>query len=93
MPRQNARANDLIRRRDRLRRTRQLWIAGLVIWAVVVGWVAFGFLNSLTADDAVWRDWLLVWLLPVAVLATGTLVTHLRLRGVGTALVEVERGG
>lgn len=92
MPKQNARANELLRRRDRLRRARQLWLAGLVIWGVVVGWVAFGLVNSLTADDAVWRDWVLVWLLPVAVLAIGALVVQLRLREIGTALVEVERG-
>ena len=92
MPKQNARANELIRRRDRIRRARQLWLAGLVIWGVVVGWVAFGLVNSLTADEAVWRDWLLVWLLPVAVLAIGALVMQLRLRAVGVALVEVERG-
>jgi hypothetical protein len=92
VPKQNARANALIRRRDRLRRARQLWLAGLVIWGVVVGWVAFGLVNSLTADDAVWRDWLLVWLLPVAALAIGALVVQLRLRAVGAALVEVERG-
>ena len=57
VPKQNARANDLLRRRDSLRKTRQLWIAGLVIWGVVVGWVVFGFVNSVTDDMDVRLTW------------------------------------
>lgn len=91
MPKKNARANDLLRRRDSLRKARQLWIAGLVIWGVVLGWVAFGFVNSVTDDLDVRLTWILVWLLPVLVLAGGALVTHLRVRACEADLVEVER--
>jgi hypothetical protein len=88
---QNARANDLLRRRDALRRTRQLWVAGLAIWAIVLGWVLFGFVNAVTDDVDVRLTWLLVWLLPVVVLGVGTLLTMRRLRACDAALVEVER--
>ena len=91
MPKQNARANDLLRRRDGLRKARQLWIAGLVIWGVVVGWVVFGFVNSVTDDVDVRLTWAVVWLLPVLVLAGGTLLTHLRVRACDAGLVEIER--
>ena len=91
MPKQNARANDLLRRRDSLRKARQLWIAGLAIWGIVVGWVVFGFINSLTDDLDVRLTWVLVWLLPVLVLAGGMLLTQLRVRSCDADLVEVER--
>ena len=91
MPKKNARSNELLRRRDSLRKTRQLWMAGLVIWGVVVGWVVFGFVNSVTDDNDVRLTWVVVWLLPVLVLAGGTLVTHLRVRTCEADLVEVER--
>lgn len=93
MPKQNARANDLLRRRDSLRKARQLWLAGLVIWGIVVGWVLFGLVNSITDDLDVLPAWVLVWLVPVLLLAAGTLVTHLRVRGCERDLVEVERQG
>jgi hypothetical protein len=91
VPKQKARANDLLRRRDSLRKARQLWIAGLVIWGVVVGWVIFGFVNSVTDDVDVRLTWMITWLLPVLVLAAGTLMTHLRVRGCDADLVEIER--
>lgn len=92
MPKQNARANDLLRRRDSLQKARQLWIAGLVVWGVVVGWVIFGFVNSVTDDSDVRLTWGLAWLLPVVLLAGGSLVTHLRVRACDADLVEIERG-
>lgn len=91
MPKQKARANDLLRRRESLRKARQLWIAGLVIWGVVVGWVIFGFVNSVTDDVDVRLTWVVTWLLPVLVLAAGTLITHLRVRACDADLVEIER--
>ncbi len=91
MPKQNARVNELLRRRDTLKRARQVWIGGLVVWGVVVGWVLFGFVNSLTNDMDVRITWVLVWLVPVLILAAGTLVTHLRLRRCSADLVAVER--
>lgn len=87
----NARINDLLRRRDALRKGRQLWLAGLVIWAVVVGWVLFGLVNSITDDLDVLLTWGLVWLLPVLVLAGGSLATQLRVRACDRELVEAER--
>lgn len=87
----NARINDLLRRRDTLRRGRQLWLAGLVIWGVVVGWVLFGLVNSITDDLDVLLTWVLVWLLPVLVLAGGALLTHLRVRECDVQLVDAER--
>lgn len=70
----------LLRRRDALKKRRQLWIAGLIIWAVVVGWVLFGVVNSFTDDVDVRLTWLLTWLLPVAVFGVGTLVVIGQLR-------------
>jgi membrane protein DedA with SNARE-associated domain len=76
----NSRAYELERRRDALLRTRQLWAAGLVIWAVVLGWVIWGFINSLTDAADMRFVWALVWLLPVLILTTGLTVNHRRLR-------------
>ncbi len=58
----------------------RIWAAGLVIWAVVLGWVIWGFINSLDDAADMRLVWVLVWLLPVLVLAAGLLVTHRRLR-------------
>ena len=91
MPKQNARANELLRRRDSLKRTRQVWVAGLVIWGVVLGWVAFGLVNAITDDADVRLTWAGAWLLPVLILAGGSLLTQRRLRACEAALVEVER--
>ena len=70
----------LLRRRDALKKRRQLWVAGLVIWGVVVGWVLFGVVNSFTDDVDVRLTWLLTWLLPVAVFGVGTLLVIGQLR-------------
>lgn len=70
----------LLRRRDSLRKRRQLWVAGVVVWGVVVGWVLFGVVNSFTDDVDVRLSWLLTWLVPVAVFVVGTLVTAAQLR-------------
>ena len=70
----------LLRRRDALKKRRQLWIAGLIIWGVVVGWVLFGVVNSFTDDVDVRLTGLRTWLLPVAVFGVGTLVVIGQLR-------------
>lgn len=80
MSKQNSHAFALERKRDRLLRTRQLWAAGLVIWAVVIGWVIWGFINALTDAADMRLVWLLGWLVPVLVLGAGLWVTHRRLR-------------
>jgi len=91
MPKQYARVNEVLRRRDTLKRARQVWIGGLVVWGVVVGWVLFGFVNSLTDDMDVRITWVLTWLVPVVILAAGALVTEVRLRRCSADLVAVER--
>lgn len=80
MAKNNSRAYELLRRRNSLKRTRQVWVACLVIWGVVLGWVLWGFVNSITDNLDVLLGWVLIWLLPVLLLAVGSLVTHLRLR-------------
>lgn len=70
----------LLRRRDTLRKRRQLWIAGIIVWGVVVGWVLFGVVNSISGDVDVRLTWLLTWLVPVVVFGLGTLITQTALR-------------
>jgi hypothetical protein len=70
----------LLRRRDTLRKRRQLWIAGIIVWGVVVGWVLFGIVNSISGDVDVRLTWLLTWLVPVVVFGLGTLITQTALR-------------
>lgn len=70
----------LLRKRDGLRRRRQLWVAGVVVWGVVVGWVLFGIVNSISGDVDVRLTWLLTWLVPVLIFGVGTLVTQVALR-------------
>lgn len=84
-------AYKLERRRDSLKRARQLWIAGLVIWGVLVGWVVWLFINSLDQDDNIRFAWVAVWLLPVLALAVGTWVTQRRLKACQASLVANER--
>jgi hypothetical protein len=70
----------LLRRRDTLRKRRQLWIAGVIVWGIVVGWVLFGIVNSISGDVDVRLTWLLTWLVPVVVFGLGTLITQTALR-------------
>jgi len=86
---ENSHAYALERQRDSIKRTRQVWVGLLVVWGVVVGWVAFGFLNSFTDDLNAWLSWLLTWLVPVAILAVGSIVTQLRLRSCEASLLHV----
>jgi hypothetical protein len=88
---ENAHAYELLRERDRLLRTRQIWVAALVIWAVVLGWVIWGFINALTDAVDMRLAWVLVWLVPVLVLAAGVLVTRSRLRTCQAALLRADR--
>jgi hypothetical protein len=70
----------LLRRRDTLRKRRQLWIAGIIVWGIVVGWVLFGIVNSISGDVDVRLTWLLTWLVPVVGFGLGTLITQTALR-------------
>lgn len=78
----------LLRRRDTLRKRRQLWVAGIVIWGVVVGWVLFGVVNSFSDDADVRLTWLITWLLPVVIFLAGTLTTQASLRACERDLVK-----
>jgi hypothetical protein len=89
----NSTAYQLERRRDSLKRARQLWVAGLVIWGVVVGWVVWGFINAVDQSDNLRLVWIAVWLIPVIVLAAGCWISHRRLKACEADLVENERHG
>jgi len=47
-----------------------------VVWGVVVGWLLFGIVNSISGDVDVRRTWLLTWLGPVLIFGAGTPVTQ-----------------
>lgn len=82
----------LLRRRDALLKRRQLWIAGLVIWAVVVGWVVFGVVNSFADEqDNIWLSWTLTWLAPVAILAVGSIVSIAQVRSCNEQIIKHAR--
>jgi len=82
----------LLRRRDSLSKRRQLWVAGLVIWAVVVGWVLFGVVNSFAdEEDNIWLSWALTWLAPVVILAAGSLASVFQLRACNEEIVRHAR--
>lgn len=82
----------LLRRRDALLKRRQLWVAGLVIWGVVVGWVLFGVVNSFADEqDNIWLSWGLTWLAPVIILAAGSLIATLRVRSCNEEIIKHAR--
>lgn len=83
---EDARTLRLLRERDALKRTSQVWLALTVVWGVVVGWAAWGLVNALTDDDAFWISWL-VYLVPLAVLAIVTAISYSRLRRIGRDLL------
>ena len=89
MSKENSRAYALERQRDSIKRTRQVWVGLLVIWAVVVGWVIFGFVNSFTDGGNARLSWALTWFLPVAILAVGAIVTQMRLKACEAKLLHV----
>lgn len=76
-PKNEAHVEALLRQRTADRRHRQVWAALAVIWGVVLGWIVWGIVGSQTEDDlAAW----LVYLVPLAVLASGTVVAHVQVR-------------
>jgi small-conductance mechanosensitive channel len=84
----DARTYELLRERDRAKRAIQVWAAGTIIWAVVLGWAIWGFLNGITGGNKSLVIWLVVYLVPVAVLAFMTLVQFRRRRGIETRLEQ-----
>lgn len=88
MVKSQARTQELLRQQTRQRRRLQVWIALTVIWGVVLGWVVFGLVNSVTADS----DLPLAWgfyAVPLVVLGVGSLLAHRRLRRIGDGLLVI----
>ena len=89
MVKDDARTYDLLRQRADAIKSRQLRAAITIIWAVVVGWVLWGFINSVTDDAESWVVWLLAYLLPVLVLAVLTLQRTLRIRSIDAEILAI----
>jgi uncharacterized membrane protein YhdT len=85
----DARSYELLRERDRTKRSIQVWAACTIIWAVILGWAIWGFLNGVTGGDSSLPIWLVVYLIPVAILAGMTIVKVLGLRRIEAALDAV----
>lgn len=85
----DARTYELLRNRDALRRSRQVWAAGTVLWAVVLGWVVWGAINGMTDLAEPWVVWLVAYLAPVLVLGGVTAWKSLGIRRIGAALDEI----
>ena len=92
MPKTEARTQALLRERSARRRAMQVWVALTVIWGVVVGWVAFGFVNSVKEDADVPFAWL-VYAVPLVILAVGSLVAALGVRRTDRDLVALAEEG
>lgn len=89
MVKQEARTQALLRDREAAKRRLQVWVALTVIWGVVLGWAAWGLSGMVVDSDAV--AWL-VYLVPLAVLAVGSLLAWARVRRVDADLVAVAEG-
>ncbi|MCX6434401.1 MAG: hypothetical protein NTX29_17095 [Actinobacteria bacterium] len=89
MVKDDARTYDLLRQRDVQKRSRQVWAGITVIWAVVLGWVLWGFINALTDVADSWVVWLVVYLLPVLALAIVTLLRTTRIRSIDAQILAI----
>jgi Kef-type K+ transport system membrane component KefB len=83
---ESARTLDLLRQRDRQKRTMQVWLGLLVVWGVVVGWLVFLIVDSATGGTKSATAWL-AYLLPLAALAIVLFLHWRRLRTIDTELV------
>ena len=92
MAKTGARTQALLRERSARRRAMQVWLALTVIWGVVVGWVVFGFVNSVTDDADVPFAWL-VYAVPLVILGAGSLLAVLRWRRTDRDLVALAEEG
>ncbi len=89
--RHEGRVQELLRERDRTRRSMQVWVALLVIWVVVVGWIVWGIVNAVDGDSvSVWA-WV-AYFAPAAALAVGSLLTWSRWRGTDRSLRALAEG-
>ena len=87
MVKSEAHTQELLRERNVAKRRLQVWVALTAIWAIVLGWVAWGLAGMAAGDnDAV--AWC-IYALPLAALAIGTLAAWARVRRVDAALVHV----
>ena len=68
-----------LRERDRAKRAMQLWLALLVIWAVVVGWIVWGIINSIDGDRVSVWSWL-AYVVPTLALGVGAVAWWSRWR-------------
>ena len=74
-----ARVQATLRERDRAKRSMQVRVALLVVWAVVVGWIVWGIVNAVDGDQvSVWA-WL-AYLVPTALLGIGAVAAWSRWR-------------
>jgi Kef-type K+ transport system membrane component KefB len=83
---ESARTLQLLRDRDKQKRSRQVWIGLLVIWGVVVGWLVFFVVRAATPDASPLLAWL-AYLIPLGVLAGIALAHVRRLRDIDAELV------
>jgi uncharacterized membrane protein YhdT len=88
MVKSGARTQQLLRERATRQRALQVWLGLAIIWAVLLGWVVFAFVGTVT-DGSDGRIAWLAYLVPLIVLAIGTLVTYLGVRRTGAALVAL----
>lgn len=83
---ESARTLELLRQRDRQKRSMQVWVGLLVVWGVVVGWLAFLAVRALTGDAGPMAAWL-AYLVPLAVLAVIAFLHSKRLRDIDAELL------
>ena len=83
---ESARTLDLLRQRDRQKRTLQVWLGLLVIWGVVLGWLAFLGVRALTQDAGPLAAWL-TYLVPLAAIGLVALWHSKRLRDIDAELL------
>jgi len=83
---ESARTLELLRQRDRQKRSMQVWVGLLVVWGVVVGWLAFLAVRALTSDAGPMAAWL-AYLVPLAVLAVIAFLHSKRLRDIDAELL------
>ena len=84
---ESARTLELLRQRDRQKRTLQVWIGLVVVWGVVVGWVAYFVIRSITTTSA---GALIAWITyfgPLGIFAIGAYLHWYRLRTLDTEIV------
>ena len=85
----DAKTYELLRDRDRQKRSRQVWAGATIIWAVIHGWVLWGFANAITDSAQHLLGWVLLWLVPVVVLAGITWTRHHRLKAIDAQIDAV----